>query len=68
MFAPEKLHDVEPCLVEQRASMRPGHVCPGKKLEAVSRLDLVGASMRPGHVCPGNTRPETNSANSHRLQ
>ena len=38
----------------RRASMRPGHVCPGNR----RRLDYGGrdatASMRPGHVCPGN--------------
>ena len=36
------------------ASMRPGHVCPGKPAIVPGQPSAEGASMRPGHVCPGN--------------
>ena len=39
----------------KRASMRPGHYCPGNYSRRVYKATcLFHASMRPGHYCPGN--------------
>ncbi len=51
----KSLSPAELYLVSYRASMRPGHACPGKGDGGDDRYrgGAVAASMRPGHACPG---------------
>ena len=54
MFAPEITASAIIESMAARASMRPGHVCPGNPPPRRDGNSAAPASMRPGHVCPGN--------------
>ena len=65
---PRKFANGVPELFGKEASMRPGHVCPGKRRWQRRGDQVRAASMRPGHVCPGKPEPEAEPKSEPKLQ